>query len=609
MIAFVLGLVLAVPQQTVEELPNSCMRFFNSEGPTEKEFNGRTGAPIDLSKDAIEKATDQRACMMSFPWPSHPMWPKGRDYHGELATAQEVWRVRDSLVSYKEGKRDPKDETHLWLLRNELALHRSPDLTQHILFADLILLKKLKAEGQLTAAADEAQRIVRQEKLESKITPWTVLDEHTYLSVQNLRNLLIVEAANLRLNLRVTSPTEELRFVVFFLDSRPGLKNTFGRFGTKDPTQQLIRRVAKEDWYSLDQPSWVRSERLAKLPFVEGASKADGAFLVILKGRRLYSISADNDGAHLLTGGAAASAYTRVLQADVDKGSSKDMRLFSVSKFGQDYQITVAGRSSIELTANDLSTLASGNALPPEHPLTELVASEVKESVPLVLYTNPLLLRNHEQSASADEVAFSMQKSYPEVEVVRDPLSERTSQQIRELSGLKVTSAASILAVVAPESFAVKDYKLVQNLETELRAEGVEVVEFTNGQIQWTKVEGKVVLVITGHIDSALAAFVRALGAADVFRDNYVIFNSCRAELSRLLATEMTTEFGAAAVYSYDSLIRPEELEPLILNLRDVPENSTFADGWRKKVKKAGLNGIWTVCENMPYNRGKERQG
>lgn len=602
MIALILGMMLATPQQNVEELPNSCMRFFSSAGPTDRDLNGKNTHPMTLPKADIDKAINQRACMMSFPWPSHPSWPKGKDYHGELATSADMRRVRDSLLSYRDGTRDTKDETHLELQFHERFQHHSPDITQHILFADVILLKKLKAEGRFQEAAEEAQRIVSSEQIHSKLTQWTVLDENTYLSIQNLKNLLLVEAAALHEHLPVKSPAEELKFVVSFLDQRPGLKDTFGRLGTVDPTVPLLRRIMNEDWYSLNDPSWIRSEQLARIPFLEGASKSNGELLVILRSRRLYSIAVDETGTHLLSGSAAASAYTRVLQADVDAGSSKDMRLFAVSKFGQDYQISVGGQGPIDLTAHDLTILKTGKVLASDHPLTKLVAHEVQGSVPLVLYTNPLLLRNREQSDSADDVAFSIQKSYPEVGIVRDPLSEHTSTQVRELSGMTLASPASVIAVVAPDSFEVKDYKLVQNLEDDLRAKGIEVVEFAKGQIQWTQVQGKTVLVVTGHIDSKLAAFVRALGEANVFRDNYIIFNSCRAELNRVLATEMTTKFGAAAVYSYDSAIRPEELEPLLMHIPEVPSSEPFADRWRKLVKESSLNGIWTVCTNSSGN-------
>jgi hypothetical protein len=87
-----------------------------------------------------------------------------------------------------------------------------------------------------------------------------------------------------------------------------------------------------------------------------------------------------------------------------------------------------------------------------------------------------------------------------------------------------------------------------------------------------------------------------------VFQDNYVVFNSCRAKLSRQLATEMTTQYRANAVFVYDSLITPEALEPILLGLPATVEEKSdrpFWEMWRDNVRQHKLNGIWTVCENL----------
>jgi hypothetical protein len=182
-------------------------------------------------------------------------------------------------------------------------------------------------------------------------------------------------------------------------------------------------------------------------------------------------------------------------------------------------------------------------------------------------------------------------------------------KQIAKLRELGISEGAKVTALVAEKTFAVKDFKLVQNIEEQLIQNGIEVVRVGRGQIHWTADNGRIVLVVTGHIDSQLASFVRALGDAGVLGGNYVIFNSCRATLSRQLATEMTTRYRAIAVFTYDSKITPEQLEPTLIKTpaRIEEESKTpFLQFWRKAIREQKLSGVWTVCWRIRLLGGAE---
>jgi hypothetical protein len=212
------------------------------------------------------------------------------------------------------------------------------------------------------------------------------------------------------------------------------------------------------------------------------------------------------------------------------------------------------------------------------------------------------MLRDTRQRQASDDVAFALSKAYPEAQIVRDPFSDKTKDQVKRLRELGVSASAKTVAVVAEDSFGVTDHKLIQNLEDELRAKDIDVVPVSKASVQWTQSSGKLVLVITGHIDAKLVGFVRALGKAGVFQDNYVVFNSCRAKLSRQLATEMTTQYNANAVFVYDSLITTDALEPVLKALPATVEEKSdrpFWQLWRETVREHKLNGVWTVCENL----------
>jgi len=574
----------------------SCKRYFEALGATGKSAT----EPVVLTHDEKLKIRDSRGCMITF-------WPPGVGEHGELVDADKMRSLRDSVEAFSEGKLLPHDKMQQYLtVKKEF---HNIDVQQHLLFADFVLLQKLMGEGRFAEASKEGWRIIEKRHLQAKLVLWTEADEATYVSRDNLSNLIILATAQARCKTEPTSASDELRFLVFYLDSKPSLMNTFGRLDKPDSTNELVQRVGNKDWYSLDEESWSRDEKLAKLKPVLGANKDGNGFLLLLRGKHIYAVKVEEgEEAKLLTGSEAADAYSRSLNADLKAHSTADMQLFAVSQFGNSYEILFGEATpSVTLTEQELSRLRAGQPLPKEHALSKLVRGSHERT--LVVYTNPLMFRDSKQLRASDEIAFALVKAYPEARILRDPFSERTNEQVRKLNALGVSVGAKTVAVVAEDSFEVKDYKLVQNLEDTLRGQGISIVPVSKdnvqkASIQWTQAAGSLVLVITGHIDSKLAAFVRALGDAGVFRENYVVFNSCRAKLSRQLASEMATRYGATGVFTYDSLITPEALEPVLLGIQgSVKANSDrpFIDSWRENVGSHKLNGIWTICDT--FNR------
>ena len=112
---------------------------------------------------------------------------------------------------------------------------------------------------------------------------------------------------------------------------------------------------------------------------------------------------------------------------------------------------------------------------------------------------------------------------------------------------------------------------------------------------------GRIVIVITGHVNERLAAFVRKLGELGYLKGNFVVFNSCEQELTKELIVEMSERFGAVAVFSHQGKILGDELRPYLLE---------FA----KRVKQGGRpilprllldvlelvkkSGFWVICDS-----------
>jgi hypothetical protein len=119
----------------------------------------------------------------------------------------------------------------------------------------------------------------------------------------------------------------------------------------------------------------------------------------------------------------------------------------------------------------------------------------------------------------------------------------------------------------------------------------------------------RTVIVITGHTSEELAKYVRELGDAGYFRDNYVVFNSCEAALTEQLRTEITTRYGAAAAFSPEGTITVNSVQQAVLDLvnrvRENKEQNLFRllnDSFRRN----NVHGIWSICRtgNWPVSPG-----
>jgi hypothetical protein len=232
------------------------------------------------------------------------------------------------------------------------------------------------------------------------------------------------------------------------------------------------------------------------------------------------------------------------------------MGLFDlVHTSGGAHQVWLKDRK-ISLTDADLQALANGQRLTDEHPLTRALKDpSVKAKV---MFSDPFMQKPGPLLKEADEFAFNLQRAYPDVSVYRDPLSERTASLVKRLNEVVASRPSEMVAIVADSSFRrrPKDYNLIQDLKVELEKAGVRVIKYSSGSSGSPIppiARGKGLIIITGHSSDELADFVRTLGQAGVFRDNYVLFNSCETPLSRQVITEINTRYAAVATFAHQN--------------------------------------------------------
>lgn len=290
-----------------------------------------------------------------------------------------------------------------------------------------------------------------------------------------------------------------------------------------------------------------------------------------------------------------------------------NMRLFTVARQTGGYLMTVHACQNPEvqhfITDEEFEMMKMGKYQNSSHNLEtfscgDLLSKPIDRQA-LVLHLDNNANEDSSQANAADEFAFALQSNFPSARIYRDPLSDETDKRVGKLNHFVVKTPQDLIAVIAPETFGVNQ-TAIHNIEEVLREQGVQVSEFQNGSISsWDGGEGKGVIVITGHSNEEMANFIRAVGKAGYFRNNYVLFNSCETELTRKMITQINSEYGAVATFAHQGTIEASKVNLFINDLisRVLANESqqhirSFGDFLIGSLRKYGLNGLWTLCFN-----------
>ena len=605
------GLVLLVlPALLLGQDGEACARLFGGH------YSPSKRAGPSLSKAELSAIADGRACIRSYGLPG------GAEKLPDL-TSEDIFKSKQRMQalfdaycqSEKAGVKDPKvlirqlEKSIPGLGMDDFSrlLHMDKwDRTQVTLFGEYLYARKLREEGHYGKCVSAATTVAREFKLQLKAATPTEADEHTYFSTAALSNLILLEqlAARARLVDATQVQASDLKLLVDLLDNREALEWQFQYVGG-DPSAEFAERLSGLYARVANAPDSVDLTPLGKLDLTAGYFHDREGTVVLLKGKRTYGLSENPDGVELLAPREAATRFRSFSRKEVAEKSTAEMRLFGVHSYDGKFEVDLSS-GTYTVTAAEYKALALGKPLPETHPLHQEILHTTDDQA-LVLYTHPLAVKPGSLQSKSDSFVFALQKAYPWQPIYRDPYSARTSILAKQLKNFRLTDRKDMVVVLAEDSFAVQDFKIVQNVKGDLLKAAATLVTFTkSSQPAWAYGKGKAVIVITGHIDANLAKFVNALGAAGYFDGNYVVFNSCRSPLSRDLVNQVTTRFKAAATFSFDSKIQTSGVEDFLVELtgairEDAP--ASFEANVRRAAKKAKLNGVWTICENLPVWR------
>jgi len=490
---------------------------------------------------------------------------------------------------------------------NLARIHAGWDREQIRLYGDYLYVLKLWREGNYARCAATVARIKTEGRLKVKGMQFDSLDEHSYWQPEALRNFVAAVGLSARSKLPGDNPALDIAAMAEYLETSQAL-HPFYEIATigdplnavGDPGAALLARMSRHAaLFQVDMPVAKKLELLDRFPTLAGFVPDEDGVNLYLRGSSLHVLQLTRDGeVNRLSAGSAAEMFDQYCRRQMAKYESPRMALFRVLKEDDGGFEVAFGDKDLKVSRSDYQLLRSGKALSPDHPLTVMLKDDARTKV---LYSHPLMEKDGAFQRDADDFTYVLQRSYPDVRIVRDPLSEKTEVALNSLTSFAANGVANVQAIVADETFRprVVDYRIIQNIKAYLVEKGMSVTSFSGTGRLPKMARGNGLIVITAHSNEALGKFVQSLGDAGALEGQYVVFNSCQTPLTRKLVADMMSKYGATAVYAPEGKIQVAKVSPFMRSLTDQLANQpgrSFADVLSESIQRNGLNGVWTIC-------------
>jgi hypothetical protein len=263
---------------------------------------------------------------------------------------------------------------------------------------------------------------------------------------------------------------------------------------------------------------------------------------------------------------------------------------------------------TIHISAEELELIVRGEQLNSRHSLSRRMKDT--KHIPLIIYKHARMRKYNNYLSIVDLIVYGMGKAYPDALLFREPLNETTTDRVKAIAGMRARGSDKVSIMMAEKGFAVVDWNVIQDIKPALIEHGFTSDSFTvvkpGVDVSLTE-DGRVVVVITGHINEALETFIDELGRAGVFKNNYIILNTCNQRPTRGLTERVCEKYGAIGVFSFQgdehgkiyAHAVADYLVDLAKELKKRRKHNLY-HLLHRLIRKHGLNGIWTVDVPAP---------
>jgi hypothetical protein len=305
--------------------------------------------------------------------------------------------------------------------------------------------------------------------------------------------------------------------------------------------------------------------------------------------------------------------HLNLLERALPKGKER-FALSALVKAGDRYVLTVNQLGHVYIDEQEFSQLMDGKSVGGKDSsendggFNAAISKLIQTKTSLVLWSHPMMQKSGQAREATMKFAHALGRAYPDLNVVIDDPNPRVPLLAEKIAQLPIP--AKNIYVVIDRQYSVKFQGALADDADELRKQvGRDNVVFFDGNEPSLppSADERAVIVITGHSDSALEAFIDRLAEKGYLRNNLVVLQSCGSELSPRLVSKINNKYGAAGTFHYpDKILEDDALQHTKEVLRAATSASTafgriVRDRAAKPPKAWGraMEGVWTICEAL----------
>jgi hypothetical protein len=287
------------------------------------------------------------------------------------------------------------------------------------------------------------------------------------------------------------------------------------------------------------------------------------------------------------------------------------MTLGALVKADDRYVLTVNPFNHVYITESEVAqmmagqTVAGKDASEREGGFHRAVLQLIASKKALVLWSHPMMQKTGPAREATMRFVHAVARAYPDLNVVIDDPNPRVPELVEAVEKLSIS--AKEVYVVIDRQFSVKfQGELADDADQIRKLVGNDNVVYIDGTEPSLppSTQERAVIVITGHSDSALEAFIDHLAEKGYLKNNLIVLQSCGSDLSPRLVSKINNQYGALGTFHYPQKIYETDA---LNHTKDILQAVTRQSGAFGRIvrDRAGkptkpwngtMHGVWTIC-------------
>jgi len=357
----------------------------------------------------------------------------------------------------------------------------------------------------------------------------------------------------------------ELRETI--LQARPSLASLIWPFGKKRRNSLQIVQKGLQQGQSLDQ---IKSNLPNDVPIYAVEKLSDREIMVFFREDNEYKMATVySKHINVTTGEAAITQYEEIARSNCARASNPSAIFVHASQQNNEMILQV-GEKQARLPMSEIMEILNNPKSLQAATIDQVLGSSPNAT--FIFYRDALARGGDQTGASWRDgtptdplkLASALSRRFEgRVKFYLDDEFALAQDNLRRIVPIK--GPDDLVVLIPQESFRVEDHGFVKNIKNILEGSGIKVVHDPT-QIG----AAPNVLIISGHNDEQLFAYLKDLGEKGVLKDKLIFLETCYATSNPDKLHDLIQRYGAAGFYQHTEKINPTALAKTVEQIVEI---------------------------------------